>query len=144
MVIWHNCNRSHLSLSLPCWRSAFCWISVSLTNVIVYFYLEVKSEYNIFIYNHSKREHIVINPKCNQHLLPPYSYAPESFLKITRINENIKKHWLLIEFSLSVLKEICREEYGECTWIMMLGFKIHSSKWKGCHLNQLEFPVARW
>ena len=58
-----------------------------------------------------------LNLKSDQHLISPYNNTAESLTEIMRIKEmpdNLrKKLWSPYEFSLSVPKETCREEYGE-------------------------------
>ena len=58
-----------------------------------------------------------LNPESDQHLISPNSNTAESFIEIMSYNRNycqLKKLWLLKKFSLLVLKEMYREEYGEC------------------------------
>ena len=58
----------------------------------------------------------LLNPESVQQLISPNSDMAESFTKIMRIKEMIatpKKLWLFNKFSLSVLKETYKEEYGE-------------------------------
>ena len=52
-------------------------------------------------------------PKSDQHLISPYSYTAESFIKIMRIKEmiaNLRSFDCKPEFSLSVPKEMYRKE----------------------------------
>ena len=53
------------------------------------------------------------DPNSDQHVISPYNNTSETFTKIVRIKEMITNLWLLEEFSLSALKGMYWENYGE-------------------------------
>ena len=61
-----------------------------------------------------------LTPKSDQILISPYNYITlESNVKVTGIKEMItyiSSSWFLNKFSLSVLQEMYREQYGEYSY----------------------------